>query len=192
MLAFRYAKGRQRSWKALSLTEKVSIPDLEMGGRGEHMLRMLRLVVRINLSTKLKGGKKEICANFAPQAVNIRATVSNKCLVKMERHCICEWKAWTESMFWFMVVLNWRTLNLLQENFSKESPSTNDIKHFYCKEAMATQIQEQVWTENIKIIGEAASANKEAVATFSANDNTQAITAVFIFHALFQLSPIHA
>lgn len=56
---------------------------------------------------------------------------------------------------------------------------------------MVTPIQEQVWTENIKIIGAAASANKEAAATFSANDNTQAITAVFIFHALFQHSPIH-
>ena len=82
----------RRSQKALLLNEKIKVLDLIRKER-IHMLRLLRSMVRTDLSVNCEKGKR-ICASFlvAPQTAEVTATVGDNRLVSMEKALICGWE----------------------------------------------------------------------------------------------------
>nr|XP_023398902.1 zinc finger protein 404 isoform X1 [Loxodonta africana] len=160
----------KRSRKVLPLSEKVKVLDLirkekksyaevaKIYGKNESSIR--EIVKKEN----------EIRASFAvaPQTAKITATVRDKCLIKMEKAL----SLWLEDMNRKCVptdgnMLRQKALSLY-EDFSKGSHETSDTKPFTASKGWLHRFRNRFGLKNIKITGEAASADEETATTFLA------------------------
>lgn len=118
----------KRSRKVLPLSEKVKVFNKER--KKKCMLRLLRSTVKMNLLFVKLWRREKMCASFAvtPETAKVRATVGNKCLVKVEK-ALSLWVEDTNRKHILIdgCMLHQKTLNPCTD-FSKGSLKMSDTK----------------------------------------------------------------
>nr|XP_044609836.1 tigger transposable element-derived protein 1-like [Equus asinus] len=156
----------KRSRKVLPLSEKVKVLDLIRKGKKSYA-EVAKIYSKNESSIReIVKKEKEIRASFAvaPQTAKFTATVCDKCLVKMEKAL----SLWVEDMNRKCVPIHGNMLRQkalsLYKDFSNSKKS--DTKPFTASKGWLHRFRNRFGLKNIKITGEAVSADEEAAATF--------------------------